>query len=116
MKYRISRPSNVWNGYIPIPGRYFGHVREQGILWENNEVLNSSIDCVQQGKDIRFDSKSGSCWGQPFHSLIKIHFVNFSGYDTSDNLINCVYGGLFILLYKWRDNPGDNNNPITICS
>ena len=116
MKYRIPRPSYVWYGYIPIPYRYFKHVREQGILWENNEVLNSSIDCVQHGKDIHFHSQSGICWGLPFHSLIKIHFVNFNGYDMSDNLINCGYGGLFILLYKWRGNPSANNNPISICS
>ena len=115
MKYQISRPSNVWNGYIPIPYRYSEHVREQGILWENNEVLNSSIDCVKQEKDIHFHSQSGICWGQPFHSLIKIHFMDFIGYEKTDNQVNCAYGGLFILLYRWRDKPRDNN-PITICS
>ena len=80
IKYRIPAPSNVWNGYIPLPNRYDEHVREQGILWENNDVLNSTIDCVHQGKDIRFHSQSGICWGQPFHSLIKIHFMVFNGW------------------------------------
>ena len=42
--------------------------------------------------------------------------MDFKGYETLDSPINCAYGGLFILLYKWRHNPSDNNNPITICS
>ena len=36
---------------------------DQRIFWEHNDVLNSSIDCVQQGKDIHFHSQSGICWG-----------------------------------------------------
>ena len=115
IKYRIPGPSSFLDGYNEYVFCY-EYEREQGILWETKEVLNSAIDCVRQGKYIHFHSQSGICWGLPFHSLIKIHFMDFSCYEMSDNLINCGYGGLFILLYKWRkNNYGYINKPIAIC-
>ena len=112
LKYTVSRPSNFEAGYIKLPHH---RLTKQGIIWTNKAVLESSEDCIQQGKSIRFHSKSGYCWGQPYHSLIAIHQMTFTGYDMLQSRLPCTYGGLFIILYNSFITPGYDNNFITIC-
>ena len=103
LKYRIPIPSNYGAGLKQLP---YDHSKVEGITWKSHIILNKSVDCIQKGGSIHFHSKSGICWGMPFHNSIVLKVLYFSGYNTElSNGKQCAYGGLFIVLYEGRHTP-----------
>ena len=103
VKYRMPIPSNFktgdgWNYFEnQMPDN---HSEEVGIIWTSNMVFNSSTNCLHQGQNTHFESKSGICWSRSFPNLVTVHTMVFKGYDMHiDSREPCLYGGLFILLY-----------------